>query len=100
MIKEGVINLSEPLGRIEYCTIGPVPVNGVVEIMSQLRDQEWNVKFVAFSGMIAVETLRVTSLQRPVPMPSYVIIAEKFFEKDVKFVPPVINMGGGNAINH
>lgn len=85
-------------GRDEYCTIGPVPVNGVVEIMSQLRDQEWTVKHVAFSGMIAMQ--EKLSLARPVPMPSYVIIAEKFFGKDVKFVPPVINMGGGNAINH
>jgi len=85
--------------RDEYCTIGPVPINGLVEIMSQLRDQQWTISHVAFSGMIAVQER--LSLKQPIPLPSYVVIGSKFFEKDEEFVAPAINLqGGGNANNH
>lgn len=78
-------------GRIEDCTIGPVPVHGVVAILHQLREQGWKPSFVAFSGMISMQ--EKLSLARPVPLPSYLIVAEKYFEDGVELTPPKINQG-------
>lgn len=78
--------------RIEDCTIGPVPVMGLVNIMRQLREQDWKITFVAFSGMIMAQEKIVTANRNRPPVPSYVIIAEKLFGVGEGFIPPKINM--------
>jgi len=74
--------------RKEFCTIGPVPAAGIVAIMTELERQYWKTSHLAFAGYVT-ETASL-ALTKPVPTPAYVIVAEKCFNEDETFVPPVI----------
>ena len=82
--------------RIEYCTIGPVPITGIVTIIQQLNEQDWKAEHVAFSGMIAIQG-KIALQNQPTALPSYLIIGVKLYAEGEAFVPPNINLGGGIA---
>lgn len=80
-------------GRIEYCTVGPVPIFNVITVLQQLAEQNWKVQHFAFSGMVSVQGK--IALQQPAAAPSYVIIGIKLFSEGEAFVLPQINLGKG-----
>jgi hypothetical protein len=84
--------MEESSTRKEFCTIGPVPVPSLVDIMTQLHRQKWTVSHVAFAGMVSVT--QKLSLARPETLPAYMIVAEKDFESFETFKAPEILTGG------
>lgn len=80
-------------GRIEYCTVGPVPIFNIIPVLQQLAEQYWQVEHLAFSGMIAMQ--QKIALQQPAAVPSYVIIGIKLFAEGEEFVLPKINLEAG-----
>lgn len=72
-----------------YCTIGPVPLLGVDNIVAQVESQGWTVRFVLFAGMV---TPRLALAGTAQSIPWYAVIAYREADGAEKVGPPKITM--------
>ena len=81
--------------RNVWCTVGPAPVHTVADIVKQIEDQGWEIKFVAFAGFIT-QTPKVLTLPRAEAQsfPAYSILSRKTVPVDAELKFPVISIPG------
>lgn len=82
-----------------YVTIGPIPVQFVSDVMRQLEDQSWEVRHMAFAGMVDMTTAALT-LHKPPPQPSFAIVCCKEFIEGRKIEVPKIKIAGRTLENN
>lgn len=75
-------------GKKAYCTVGPVPVVVLERAIAQIENQGWQVRFVAFAGIVEPPILNPGSRGG---VPSYALVACKELVDGEKMKPPVFN---------
>lgn len=74
----------------DFCTMGPIAITHVAGVIQQMELQGWNIRFVAFAGMMG------TAIQVPgrqPAFPSFAVIADKEHVEGQENPAPVINFG-------
>jgi len=86
--------------RNVWCTVGPAPVHTVADIVKQIEDQGWEIKFVAFAGFITeIPKVLMIPKAEAQSFPAYSILSRKTVPVDAEPEFPSIDIPGMRALN-
>lgn len=81
--------------KMNYHTLGPVPVSILGDTIAQLEEQGWLVRFVAHGGMVQVQESAIMKLNaQPTVMPGFAIVAcKETVEGEIAILPKIVSRG-------
>jgi len=79
-----------------YVSLGPMPLELIVPVLTQCAEQGWTKDDILFGGMGVAQTRISLPGMNPkgTPMPLYIMLVTKEFPSIEDFVPPTINLSG------
>lgn len=76
--------------KMQYCTIGPIPVPSIVPVMSQTEEHGWESRFLTFAGLIQVPSK--VNIMKPEVIPSFLLVVCKETIEGVEASVPTIKL--------
>ena len=80
--------------RKHYCVMGPVPLPAIADVVSQIEEQGWTVRFVTFGGMAVISAIAMPGSQQ---VPAFAVISDRLSAGQGSPMLPKIHKGGNNA---
>jgi hypothetical protein len=81
--------------KMNYHTLGPVPVIILGDVIMQCEEQGWLVRFCAFGGMVPVQESSIMKINaQPQLMPGFVLITCKEYpDGELAILPTIVSRG-------